>query len=58
MTLAALAFAAGAAFLQVQAALPPFAFVWMLPLLVLLVIWKRPLALPACFAIGFLWAAG
>ena len=58
MTLAALAFAAGAAFLQVQAALPPFACVWMLPLLALLVIWHRPLAVPACFAVGFLWAAG
>ncbi|HXU43038.1 MAG TPA: DNA internalization-related competence protein ComEC/Rec2 [Burkholderiales bacterium] len=58
MTPAALAFAAGAAFLQVQAALPPFATVWMLPLLVLLAIWQRRLAIPACFAIGFLWAAG
>jgi len=58
MTPAALAFAAGAAFLQVQAALPPFASVWVLPLLVLLAIWQRRLAIPACFAIGFLWAAG
>jgi competence protein ComEC len=57
MTLAALAFAAGAAFLQQQAALPAAAWVWLLPLFALL-LWVKRLALVACFAIGFLWAAG
>jgi competence protein ComEC len=58
MTLAALAFAAGAAFLQQQAALPALAWVSLLPVLTGLVWWKKRLAVPACFAIGFLWAAG
>jgi competence protein ComEC len=57
MTLAALAFAAGAAFLQQQAALPAVAWVWLLPVCALLLPVKR-LAFVACFAIGFLWAAG
>ena len=57
MSLAALAFAAGAAFLQQQAALPAAGWVWLLPLL-LPMLWLKRLAVPACFAIGFLWAAG
>jgi competence protein ComEC len=57
MTLAALAFAAGAALLQQQAALPPVGWVFLLPLLLLLLTLRR-LAIPVCFAIGFLWAAG
>ena len=58
MTLAALAFAAGAAVLQQQAALPAIGWVFLLPAFAGLVFWKKPLAVPAAFAIGFLWAAG
>src|SRR5436190_24296426 len=57
MTLAALAFAAGAAFLQQQGALPAVAWVWLLPVCALFLRVQR-LALVACFAIGFLWAVG
>jgi len=57
MTLAALAFAAGAAALQLQAELPAMAWVGLLPVCVA-AIWFRPrfAAVPA-FVIGFLWAA-
>ncbi len=56
MTLAAIAFAAGAAALQWQAALPGWGWVWLLPLCVLLS-WQFPRLLPLCtFAGGFLWA--
>ena len=57
MTLAALAFAAGAALLQQQAALPAAGWVWLLPLLLPL-LWFRRLVVPTGFLIGFLWAAG
>ena len=57
MTLAALAFAAGAALLQWQGALPGAAWALVLPPLAILA-WRRPGAafLPA-LALGFLWAA-
>jgi competence protein ComEC len=58
MTLAALAFAAGAALLQTQSALPAPGLVCLLPFLIGMAWWKRRAAIPACFAIGFLWAAG
>ncbi|HUQ25310.1 MAG TPA: ComEC/Rec2 family competence protein, partial [Burkholderiales bacterium] len=58
MTLAALAFAAGAALLQQQAALPALGWFWLSPVCVFLIGWKRHLAAPACLALGFLWAAG
>ena len=58
MTLAALAFAIGAALLQVQSALPGAGWMLLLPVLAGLASWKRQLALPACFLIGFLWALG
>src|SRR5688572_32020897 len=57
MTLAALAFAAGAAVLQLQAELPSFGWLVLLPVAV--AGWYlRPRLAPLCaFAIGFLWAA-
>ena len=57
MTLAALAFAAGAAVLQLQAELPSFGWLVLLP--VALAGWYlRPRLAPLCaLAIGFLWAA-
>ena len=58
MTLAAVAFAAGAALLQQQAALPAVGWVLLIPALTGLSWWYRQFAIPACFAIGFLWAAG
>ena len=58
MTLAAVAFAAGAAFLQQQAVLPALGWVLLIPAFAGLLCWKRQFAIPACFAIGFLWAAG
>src|SRR5712692_5885276 len=58
MTLAALAFAAGAALLQQQAELPALGSVGLLPLLAGLA-WLRPKwAFIFTFGIGFLWAAG
>jgi len=54
MTLAALAFACGAAALQWQAELPSMAWAALLPLFLLR---RRILALPLAFAIGFFWAA-
>jgi len=57
MTLAALAFAAGAAFLQQQATLPALGWIWLLPFLLPL-LWLRRLVVPTCFLVGFLWAAG
>src|SRR5690348_3924719 len=57
MTPAALAFAAGAALLQWQAALPGAAWALALPPLLLLA-WRRPkLAFLPAFVLGFLWAA-
>jgi competence protein ComEC len=58
MTLAALAFAAGVALLQQQAALPPWGWFLLVPLSIGLALWKRPLVVPACLVIGFFWAAG
>lgn len=57
MTLAALAFAGGAAVLQLQAELPSFGWLVLLPVAV--AGWYlRPRLAPLCaFAIGFLWAA-
>src|SRR5436190_7906966 len=58
MTLAALAFAAGAALLQMQAKLPSLYWVAILPPLAFLA-WRRPpLTFVFAFAFGFLWAAG
>src|SRR5688500_15671671 len=56
MTWAALAFAAGAMALQLQAVLPSLAWVWLLPA-ALLVVRLKFLLIPAAFALGFLWAA-
>jgi competence protein ComEC len=57
MTLAALAFASGAAALQWQAALPAWGWVWALPICVFF-IWVKPgWAIPLAFSCGFLWAA-
>ena len=58
MTLAALAFAAGAAALQLQAELPSMPWAALLiPLLILLLLRRRILILPLAFAAGFFWAA-
>jgi competence protein ComEC len=58
MTLAALAFAAGAALLQMQARLPSLYWVAILAPLAFLA-WRRPaLTVVFTFAFGFLWAAG
>src|SRR5688572_27827510 len=56
MTWAALAFAAGAMALQLQAALPPMAWAWALPAAALALRY-RFLLVPTAFALGFLWAA-
>jgi competence protein ComEC len=57
MTLAAIAFACGAAVLQWQVALPAWYWAWVLPPLVVLSFLK-PKCLPAlALAAGFLWAA-
>ncbi len=58
MTGVALAFAAGVLLLQQQAALPAPTWLALAPVCVALTAWRRALALPAAFAIGFLWAAG
>ena len=57
MSLAALAFAAGAALLQWQPALPSLVWFWVLPILFLLMFWKPRLGFVFTFAFGFLWAA-
>jgi competence protein ComEC len=57
ITLAALAFAAGAATLQQQAALPSAAWAWALPFALLAWKWPRAFLVPAAFTAGFLWAA-
>src|SRR4051812_3397510 len=57
MGLAALAFAAGAALLQFQAALPALGASIVVPLLALLALRWRLLWVPAAFAAGFFWAA-
>ena len=57
MTLAALAFAAGAALLQIQAALPALAWAWCVPLLLAIGLRYRVALVAAAFAAGFFWAA-
>ena len=54
MTLAAIAFAAGASALQLQAELPSLAWA---AVLLLAFLRRRILLLPLAFAAGFLWAA-
>ncbi len=57
MTLAALAFTAGATLLQFQAALPSAAWIWLLPGCCVAVCFKPRSAALFAFVIGFLWAA-
>ena len=57
MSLAAVAFAAGAAFLQVQAALPALGWAWCIPVLVLIGLRYRAVLIVAACAAGFFWAA-
>src|SRR3954470_24788926 len=57
MGLAALAFAAGAALLQFQAALPALGAAVIVPVLALMALRWRLLWVPAAFAAGFFWAA-
>ncbi|MGQ0653579.1 MAG: DNA internalization-related competence protein ComEC/Rec2 [Betaproteobacteria bacterium] len=57
VTLCAVAFAAGAALLQLQAALPPQHWLWALPVILACAFRFRWLVVPAAFAIGFAWAA-
>jgi competence protein ComEC len=57
MTLAALAFAAGAAALQLQAELPPLAWLALAPVCAGGIYFRPRFAAPLAFAIGFLWAA-
>jgi competence protein ComEC len=57
MTLAALAFAAGAAALQVQAVLPSLLWLLVLPPLGFAAWRHRGLVVPCAFAAGFAWAA-
>jgi competence protein ComEC len=57
MTLAAAAFAAGAAALQWQAALPAWGWVWLLPLFTLGIFVDRRFSFICAFAVGFLWAS-
>ena len=57
MTLAAFAFAAGAAWLQMQAQLPSLFWVLVAPLLAFTGLRYRMILIPAAFAAGFFWAA-
>jgi competence protein ComEC len=57
MTLAALALAAGAAFLQMQAALPALGWAWVLIPIVLVGLRYRSVLVVAAFGAGFFWAA-
>src|SRR5688500_17615597 len=57
MTWAAIAFAAGAAALQLQAELPPLLGLLALPPLAWLAYRRRILVYPLAFAAGFGWAA-
>ena len=57
MTPAAVAFACGAALLQLQAALPSLLWAGVLPLLLGLAIWRRAFLVLFFLAAGFLWAA-
>ena len=58
MTLAALAFAAGAAALQLQAHLPAVAWVALVVPCFAGLYWRPKLAPLFTFTLGFLWAAG
>jgi len=57
MSLAALAFACGAALLQVQAALPSLAWAWVAVGMGIFSFRWKILAIPAAFLVGFFWAA-
>src|SRR5258708_37623517 len=57
MTLVALAFAAGAALLQIQAALPALPWAWCVALLLAIGLRYRMALVAAAFAAGFFWAA-
>src|SRR5262245_39916659 len=57
MTLAALAFAAGAALLQLQAVLPSLHWGWCVLVFPLIVIREKRFLVPAALATGFLWAS-
>src|SRR5947207_1594720 len=57
MSLAALAFAAGAALLQLQATLPALAWALALVPLTMAALRWRPFAVAVAFALGFFWAA-
>ena len=57
MSLAALAFALGAALLQVQAALPGIGWSWLLLLLPGMIFIERRSVIPVALAMGFLWAS-
>ena len=57
MTLAALAFAAGAALLQLQGELPAWQWAAALPVLLLLSLRRRWALIPFALALGFFWAA-
>lgn len=58
MTPALIAFAAGVLLLQLQADLPPAAWLWALPACAAVAAWKRAFLVPCALAAGFLWAAG
>ena len=57
MTCAALAFAAGAALLQMQATLPALAWAWLIVPIAAGAVRFKPLWIAAAFAAGFFWAA-
>jgi competence protein ComEC len=57
MTLAALAFAAGAAALQLQPELPSLFWLLLIPPLVFAAYQRRRFVVPCAFAVGFAWAA-
>jgi competence protein ComEC len=56
MTLAALAFACGAAVLQLQGDLPPWSWLAALPFFAAAALKSRHFVVPCAFAAGFLWA--
>ncbi len=58
MTLAILAFAAGVVLLQLQPALPGFAWVLVLPFLAAATFWNKRLGLLLAIGLGFCWALG
>jgi competence protein ComEC len=58
MTLVILSFASGVVFLQLQPALPGFAWIWIVPFCLFGAMANRKLAIPMAAAIGFCWALG